>query len=80
MTTASLEERAAIAERRIATLEAQNSKLATRDEVDAAILNAVNTLTWRLITSLIALAGVIVAAMAATAFVVVNAINIAVGG
>lgn len=79
MTTATLEERLALAEQRISTLEAQNANLATKDEVDAAILNAVNTLTWRLITSLIALAGVIVAAMAAAAFVVVNAISIAAG-
>lgn len=75
MTTATLEERLALAEQRISTLEAQREGLATKADVERAI----NTLTWRLITSLIALAGVIVAAMAAAAFVVVNAISIAAG-
>ena len=80
MATITLEERVAIAERRIATLEAERASLATKDHVDAVVERAVNTLTWRFITGTIALAGVLVAAMAAAAFVVVNAISIAAGG
>ena len=76
MTTATIEERLAVAEQRIVALEAQREELATKADVERAI----NTLTWRLISALIALAGVIVATMAAVAFVVVNAINIAVNG
>lgn len=79
MTTATLEERVAIVEQRIATLEAERGNLATKADVDAAVERAINTLTWRLITAFIALAGVLVTAMASSAYVVVNAINIAVG-
>lgn len=62
-----------------ATLEAERGNLATKADVDAAVERAINTLTWRLITAFIALAGVLVTAMASSAYVVVNAINIAVG-
>lgn len=80
MTTATIEERLAVAEQRITALEAQRAVLATKADVERAIERAINTFTWRLIASLIALAGVIVTAMAAAAFVVVNAINIAMAG
>ena len=80
MTAATIEERLAVAEQRITALEAQRAELATTADVERAIERAINTFTWRLIASLIALAGVIVTAMAAAAFVVVNAINIAMAG
>ncbi len=76
MTMTSLEERLTIAERRISTLDTQCADQAMRDNIELAV----NTLTWRFITALIAFAGFILAALAVMGLFVLNAINAAFGG